>query len=131
MAGSSDGARAPELARARSHGQGPRFPGWEGPLPGLRAMMMIAAGLLLLAPCFAQMSQPDVALRSSLFSQGYSRHDPPAGGTSVEVAAPCPPRCSAAPAPSLGHMAPSVPELAVPARSADALGLGANRSSLR
>lgn len=92
-------------------------------------MMMVAAGLLLLGPCFAQMSQPDVALRSSLFSQGYSRHDPPAAGTSVEVLRP--PRRSAAPAHSLRHMAPSMPEPAVPARGADELVVGANRSSLR
>ena len=51
-------------------------------------MMLLAVRLLMPVPCFAQSSQPDVALRSFLFYTGYSRLDPPNAGTSVDVIVP-------------------------------------------
>ena len=51
-------------------------------------MMLVAVGLLMPAPCSAQSTQPDVALRSFLFYTGYSRLDPPNAGTSVDVIVP-------------------------------------------
>lgn len=51
-------------------------------------LLLLASAYWMPAPCSAQITQPDVALRLHLFSQGYSRLDPPAAGTSVEVCSP-------------------------------------------
>jgi len=51
----------------------------------LQLLLLAASAHWMPAPCSAQMTQADVALRHKLFNQGYSRLDPPAAGTSVEV----------------------------------------------